>query len=74
MSDKTPFTDNVFPIALGGAPRMIRRAFSRRQMRLNARYNGPEPRYERSAAYRPECETHHRIQPCSRCTVPETKD
>jgi hypothetical protein len=64
-------TATPFAILLGGAPRKVRRAYSRRQMRLNPNYNRPEPRYERSTAYRPECETHHRVQPCIRCTHPE---
>lgn len=58
-----------FAVLLGSAPRKVRRAYSRRQMHLNARYNGPEPRYERSSAYRPECGTHHRVLPCKRCPV-----
>lgn len=65
--------NSAFVVLLGSAPRRVRRAYSRQQMHAHARYNGPEPRYERSAAYKPECETHHRKRPCSRCPVPETK-
>lgn len=72
MSDKLPFssdaiTASAFAVLLGSAPRRVRRGYSRKHMRANARYNGPEPRYERSSAYRPECGTHHRILPCTRC-------
>lgn len=34
---------SAFAVLLGSAPRRIRRAYSRQQMRAHARYNGLEP-------------------------------